>query len=94
MSRCSDVIDRAKTLYRIEFNTKSSSYQSAHDRKPPAAPLKGKQKSPEDLTGNDAQVSDHSRADQEPSPNESSGAAPEYPDSDSKSIDYEIRKVR
>ncbi|MDI1489186.1 MAG: hypothetical protein OHK93_008464 [Ramalina farinacea] len=92
MSRCGDVIDRAKTLYRIEFNTSSSSYQSAHNRKHPTAPLKGKQKTPEDFTANDAHAFDHPQTDQDPSPNESSGAAPEYPGSDSKGIDYEMRK--
>ena len=52
MSRCGDVIDRAKKQYRIEFNTNSSSYQSARDRKPPAAPFKGKQKTPGDVSPN------------------------------------------
>ena len=63
MSRCGDVIDRAKTLYRIEFNTNASSYQSAHNRKPPTAPLKGMQKTPGDFTGNNAHASDHPPAD-------------------------------
>lgn len=89
MSRCGDVIDRAKNLYHIEFNTNSSSYQSAQNRKPTAAPLKGKQKTPGDVSANGAYAYDHSQVDQDPSPNGSSGAAAESLDSDSKSIDYE-----
>lgn len=89
MSRCGDVIDRAKNLYRIEFNTNSSSYQSAHTRKPPGVSHKEKQKNPVDSAGNDAHTSDHPRADQGPSPSTPSGAASDSPDSNSKSIDYE-----
>ena len=83
MSRCGDVIDRAKNVYRIEFNTNSSSYQSAHGRK------EDKRKTSDDLFVDDAKASNRTQAGPEPFPHDSSKAARESPDSDSKSIDYE-----
>ena len=81
MSRCGDVIDRAKNVYRIDLDLNSSSY--------PSAPLKGKQKTPGDVSANGPHAYDRSQVDQDRSLHDSSGAASESVDSDSKSIDYE-----
>ena len=57
MARCGDIIDRAKNLYRIEFNINSNSYGQPNVSKPSTSPRSGNQKSSTDSAQNHSQES-------------------------------------